>query len=241
MFLGVLMTVRGQADRGDCQSLDFELKSGDSQFQALLVEPLLSSFQDSSGLVQQLFVRLGKHGLKLADVKFEAGGGTLAEVQWTCCLIAYSVIVRIRLDNVEVHCFNFRAVTQEQLGDVIVGALEAVKSHVPTAAFKLYTLSYGLHGLVAGTPAVQFLASYAHPPEPELGPLTGSGAVFYYGETTERARSTLVVDLSAAIDNGVYVRPTAVWDASRVAIGSLPGLATAFVHDALRQVGLILR
>ncbi|MBI4482809.1 MAG: hypothetical protein HY652_07965 [Acidobacteria bacterium] len=171
-------------------------------------------------------------------MKLESGGGSLAEVQLTCSLLAYSAIVRVRLDMAETHFLNVLSVTEEQIADVVVGVLEAVKLHAPTALFKLYTFAIGLHGVIEGVRARDLLSTYTKAPDDELGNLDGSGAVFYYGETNERTRAAVTVDLSAVIENGLFVRPTVVRDASRVAIRSLPSLGAAFMDQALKQLRL---
>lgn len=219
----------------------FEVKSGDIFFQAFYSRPVFGLLQNAPSLSEQLFARLNRHGLRLSDIKIENGLGTLNEAQATASFLSLSTVVKIRLDTIEVNCFNARAVAEEQIGDLVIGALEAVKLHAPTLIFDAYTFALGMHGLLQGTTAVDFLQGFSNPPESRLGPLSGTGMVLYYGPSEGRLRAAVTADLSGVIDGALFLRPTAVWQASAVPISSLPTLGRAFIDDAMKQFNIEVR
>ena len=232
------MTTKRPGQSNNPETVGYKLESGDVHFYAFFSEPSFGLFEDSPNLCQQLFGRLSPHGVRLADVKLEAGAGTLGEVQLTVSLLSYSAVVRIHLDYIELQWFNVRAVTEEQIGDVAIAVLEAVKLHAPAVNYQTYTFWVDVHGTVEELSPMRFLSEYVKPGEPKLGPLTGTGVIFYYGAMNERTHATLTVEHSLTVTEGIHIRPWVAWDATRVPVRSLPGLARAFVTEAL--VGLRL-
>ena len=146
------------------EKMKFESRSGELYFQTLFTEPAFTLFQNLPGLTQHVFARLNRHGLRLADMKFEIGNGSLAEHQLTCSLLNYSTSVRFRIDTVEINSFNLHHLSEEQIGDVAVSALEALKLYSAATIFATYQLSVAAHGVVGGASGQEFVRRFTNPP-----------------------------------------------------------------------------
>ena len=133
-----------------------------------------------------VFERLHPHGLRLADMKIEAGG-SLADFQLTASLLSHSTMVRIRLDSVEIHCYNAGTTTADRIDNVVVSILEGLQQDSPDLELVSLTSSLGLHGIVGGVSALDFLSEFSGSPDVALGPPDGSGAALYFGESGTRA------------------------------------------------------
>jgi len=133
------------------------------------------------------------------------------------------------------------SLTKEQFIGVVMGILDTIKIVAPAVVFKVYSFTVSLHGRPKPIPAAEFVAAYTGKPKLHLGPAIGTGSIFYFGETGERLRSTLTIDMSGVIENGAFLRPSVVWDADKTAIPSLPMAGEAFLTDVMRELGLELR
>jgi hypothetical protein len=216
----------------------FNVAKGDLTFEAGFVQPEFGLLRDPSGLLSQLYRRLEPHGLRLTDLRIERRAGSPADSHVLCYLFNHLMMVRIRVERIEVVCSDL---PQEQLRKFEAGitdTLRAVKDHLPSVAFRAFTLAVGLHGRLDGQPLRQYLGHFGTNAPKELGPLTGSGTVFYFGPEGDRLLSSLTVDMSALIPDALYVRAQAVWDATKVSVESVSGQAEEFVRNALSRLGL---
>lgn len=218
--------------------MPFRVSQGDFVFQADFAAPIFELFNDAA-LQRQIFSRFTRHGLRLVDIKAERGAGSLGEVHLHCWFFNFSAALRIWLERVEINCFDVTRVNTPKLKDLITDVLETAPAlfKVP---FKTYAMALGLHGLLEGVAPKDFLSKFVTKVPNTLGPLLASGSVFYYGAKAERLLSSLTIDLSAAVREGIFVRIQATWDAEKVGSGALTGLAENHVQEALNQLGLRL-
>ena len=216
----------------------FKVSQGDFVFQADFAEPIFELFNNTT-LQRQLFSKFARHGLRLVDIKAERGGGSLGEAQLNCWFFNFSTALRIWLERVEINCLDVTRVSPQKLKDLITGVLETAGSHFKIP-FKTYGMALWLHGLLEGVAPKEFLSKFFTRAPNDLGPLLASGAVFYYGAKGEKVLSSLTVDLSAAIREGIFVRIQVTWNAEKVDSGELAALAKEHVKSALSQLGLRL-
>ncbi len=190
-------------------------------------------------LFARLLDALAPHGLKLSDMKVERGGGTLAEFHVLCSgLVDYSLTVRVRLDRVEATCSYLTVQNTDRVFAAVIDTLKAVRSQI-SADYRTFALSLNLHGILEGVDSKEYLSGFVGKP-PNMGPVVGTAAAYYFGPAEDRLTSTLTLDVSAVVPGAVYVRPYATWDGSRVTVGLLQGRAETFVRSALLSVGLEL-
>ena len=201
--------------------------------------PDFALLQDPS-MLQHLFRRLEPHGLKLGDLRVERGTGNVAEYQILCYLFNYWMTVRVRVDRVEVVCAELPADYVERFKAATLDVLGAVQDRSPDLPFRAVGVAVSMHGKPEGRPSREYVAQFVANPPRDLGPLTGSGSVFYFGPQGDRLLSVITVDMSAAVAEALYVRVHAVWDAKRVQIEALSALANEYVRHVVDRLGLRL-
>jgi len=219
-------------------SVAFKASRAELSFQADFAEPVFHLFRDSPALHRSVFARLAKHGLRLSDMRPERGNGTLGDAHLVCSLLNSAVTLLLRPERAEIHCFDVMRLDGRNLGQVGVDFLEAIRAHAPEVPFKTYSSALALHGLLDGIRSQEFIAKFVTGAPGGLGPPLGSGAVFYYGVTADRVMSSVTVDLSAVLHDGLFLRIYAMWDGQRIAVEALPGIADEHVRDVMREFGL---
>ena len=216
----------------------FAISNSDLVFRGLYSEPVFALLQNGADLCQGLYGALKDYGVGLSDIKLETGSGTTADLHLFVSVLSTSTVIRVRLDSVEVHCLNLKATGGERIGELAVGVLEAVKRHSEAVQFNVFTVAIAMHGALEGIPVTDFVQKYSRLPAPNLGPLTGSGAVFYYGAVGDQIQAALTLDHSATLTGGLFLRPTVVWDAVKVPLSRLRIAGQEFYDAVLRELGL---
>jgi hypothetical protein len=219
-------------------SLPFEVTQGTVSVQADFAEPAFHLFQDSPALYSALFGRLSRHGLRPADMKVEFGDSTLGDFHLRCFLYAFAVTIRVRIERVEILC-DATKLDRDKMGEVIVDALEAVRSRLPDPSLKAYTVDSAVHGSVKDKKAADFVSQLTKEPL-KVGPPIGAGCIFYYGPDSGRLSSSVALDLSGYIKDGVFLRVYAVWDGKGVEPSAVPSLASTYFETVLSTLGLTL-
>ncbi len=219
-------------------SQELTFAQGDVSVQADFAAPAFDFLSAAPDLYGQLWTRLSPHGLRPADMRFEAGGGNLGELQVRCFLLGFGVTASISVERADVRA-DLARVSVEQAADIVVGTLETVRPRVKTG-FAAYTVSVAVHGLLKGATPETFIGQFTRRVPDGLGPLVGSAVIFYFGAEAERITSFVTLDLSASVQGGVFVRTQAVWDASKVEPQGLPDLARAHTIGTLGALGLTL-
>jgi hypothetical protein len=212
---------------------DFQLEAGFSQAEFLL-------FRETPSLLDRLFNALEPHGARLADIKVETGSGTAAEFNVVCYLFNYWVTLRVRIDRIEIVGSQLPQEYVQKYAAAIMDALRAVRNYREHLKYRAYTLIVGLHGLVDGLPVKEYLANFVRNVPDRLGPSVGTGTVMYFGPVGERLLSTVTIDRSTVVPDGLFCRTYVLWDANKVEIERLGELANSFVRDTVGQMGLLL-
>ncbi|MBI4000480.1 MAG: hypothetical protein HY348_01685 [Nitrospira defluvii] len=209
-------------------------------FEVAYTQPEFDLFESPSRLLDKLYKRLEKHGLKLADLRAE-NSSIIGERHLHCYLFNYVMTVKIRHDKIEIHCVEFPRSHVETYAVGILDALAAVKDALPNLSFKAFAISVALHGRVEGQATRDFMNRLTIKSPEGLGPSTGAGAVFYYGQENDRLLSSLTADISAAVQDAIFLRIHGVWAGDRTPVESLPKVASDFVGRALGVIGLQLK
>lgn len=216
----------------------FVVLQSDLAFEASFATPAFDLFRNPEGLHRSLHEKLSPYGLRLSDMKYERGT-TLADVRLVCFLHSFSWTANVRAEQVDLQCFDLREAHRQEVKSVAVSLVEAVTSQVRSTAVRTYTLSLALHGTLSGLDTPSFLVRFTRN-APDLGPLLGSGAVFYFGALAEDGvlTSAVTMDRSAIVPDGLFLRFHSVWDASVVPVGALPDAVERHVARAVAALGL---
>jgi hypothetical protein len=221
-------------------AIKLEVARADLQFEAVYPQPDFGLFRDESAVLHHLFKRLEPHGLRLSDVRIESGSANVGEQKILCHLFNYWMTIKLNIEKIEVVCAQLPRDHVEKFNAAILDVLRAVKDYRADLAFKAFTVGVGVHAKLEGQPGRDYLARFAANIPQKLGPSTGNGAVFYFGPEGDRMLSSVTADVSAVVQDAVWLRIHGVWDARKVTPDSLPGIAAGFVRQALESLGLQL-
>jgi hypothetical protein len=219
-------------------SQPFKVRQGDITFYANFAEPAFAIFRDGITLHRTLYQQLSRFGLRVADMKPERASN-LGDTQLACSLLNLSTEVRVRIERIEVMCWDLSQISQETFTELALISLGAIASSAPNNPFKTYSLSVNLHGSVEGVTTRDFLSRFAPPPLKTLGAPLASGLVFYYGAEAERVSSFVTLDLSGVQADALYTRLYVVWDAGRISPQDLPAAAEKYFGAAFDGIGLV--
>lgn len=210
----------------------------DLLFQASFAQPAFELFKDTTQLFHNLFEKLKPYGLLLSDVQLDRASANLGDLELRCFLFNFTTTIRVRLDRLEIRCGELQRLDQPE--KLIIDAVEAIRPAAADSSFSTHTLTLSIHGTVPGTVAPEYLKRFSRGGPDNLGPAIGSASTFYFGPDSGRQFASLGVDLSASVDQGVFFRLHAIWDAQRVAISELPGAARELLQKGLSGVDLEL-
>ena len=222
---------------GGSVPVKFVISSADVTIEAGYQQPAFGLFRDEAGLFARLVSRLSRYGLKLSDMKIERGNGSFGDLHLFCHLLDYLLTVRIRLDRSEIYC---SLLTEENKKGVIAAAVETLDClrESVDGQYRAYAISLNVHGLLENTSAKTFLSGLIAAPPTAAGPVTGNAVAYYFSPAQDRLASSLTFDVSAITPDGLYVRPQAVWDASRFTPEQVAERAEGFVRNMLGSFGL---
>lgn len=203
-------------------------------------QPEFDLFEGPSQLLNKLYNRLQKHGLKLSELRSE-NSLIIGERHLLCYLFNYGMTIKIRYDKIEIYCAELPRPLVERYVAGIIDTLAAVKDALPNLSFKAFAISVPLHGRIEGEATGDFMNRLTIKSPGGLGPPTGAGAVFYFGQENDRLLSSLTTDISAVVQDAIFIRIHAVWDGNLTSVESLPKVANDFVGRALGVIGLQLK
>lgn len=219
-------------------SQPFRVAQGDITVVGTFAEPAFSALRDLTPLYKALYDSLNRFGLRLADMRVVTGIGNLAEAHLFCSLPNVATNIRVLVDKVEVVCFDSLRVDQQQFVEIAQSTAQTVGGMIANNTFKSYALTANLHGFVEGTTTREYLTKITGPGPKNLGPLIGSGVVFYYGAEADRLTAFLTVDLSGLRAGAVYVRQHVEWDGAKVKLADVPTATEKFFRTGFEGIGL---
>ena len=214
----------------------FVVSRSDVTVEAAYRQPAFGMFGDAVGLFPRLLSRLSSHGLKLSDMKMERGSGSLGEVHLFFYLLDYLLTVRIRLDRVEIYC---SILTEENKKRVVTAAVDTFDCLRQTIGgeYRAYAMSMNIHGLLENQSAKAFLRRLVTAPPADVS-IIGNAVAYYFSPVDDRSASSITFDVSATAADGLYARPQATWDATRLPLEQWAERAEEFVRRTLGSFGI---
>jgi hypothetical protein len=217
----------------------------DLNVESAYLRPEFGLFKDTAALFQRLFVRLQPHSPQLQNMTIERGApstigaNSIGEFHVMCQLYNWRAGIRVYTEKVTISCVNVLENEVDAFTSLIINALLAVKDHQPAISYRTHTLSAVLHGRLEGRSVDEYLGNWFSGTMPRaLGPHIATGGVIYFGSDEDRILSTITLDRSTLVPDGLFVRPFVVWDGGKVDVDNLAARATAFVVQALAAFGL---
>lgn len=220
--------------------LNLKVEKAELAFEAGFPQPEFGLFRDVGAVMHHLFMRLEPHGLRLNDLRVERGSTSVGDHQIVCFLFNYLMTVRIRVERIEVNCSQVPRDYVEKFKAAILDVLNAIQDYRPEQSFRAFAMALALHAKLEGQPVREYLAQFVTKVPQNLGPSTGGGAIFYFGPEGDRLLSSIIADVSAVVQDAIFLRIHGLWDAKKVAPASLSGAADALIQQALEGLDLSL-
>jgi hypothetical protein len=216
-------------------SNDFRVFGGEILCQANLALPRFDLFE-SEFLERTLFEVLTQHGLRLADMRFESGTN-FGEEHLLCTVTNLATLVRAFFERVDIHCFDVLKPTSDSLKALTAETLGSLQTN-GDLRFRTHALTIALHGHVDGVSAREFLLRHIPYGPSKLGPPIASGGVFYFGAEEDRIMSAITLDLSGAVQDGIFLRIHSVLDGDKLSPRAVPESGQKYLLTALNQLDL---
>jgi hypothetical protein len=217
----------------------FVVKQGDASLVARFTSPLFELLSNSNvALHPNMLLHLGKYGLTLNDVRIELGIPTLAGANAAYWMNALSAVVRIWLDRLEIAFLDLTRITGDQVTEITGAALEALQQSVSNVSIETYTATLTLHGTFQDVSLSQFVAQFVKRAPKNLGPVLGSGVVYYLGPELERRTASVVIDRSTMIADAAFIRTTVILDGALLPFSSVSAVARASVFKMFEAIKL---
>jgi hypothetical protein len=204
--------------------------------QAHFLHPVFDLFKDLPSLSGHLFAALRHYNLSLSDIKFESAGGSLGEIYLRLSWPSLAE-TRLFLDRVEVSS-DYLQFLRFQERDLVADVIGAVGTYVHDAGFLAYRVTQQIHGALPGETRSKLLSQFVSNVPEGLGPVLGSGVVFYFGAEAERLATSVTLDFSRVVDGGLFVQSVGLYDASKVELPELQKLSRQHFKSLLERVGL---
>ena len=125
--------------------------------------------------------------------------------------------------------------------DSVDGVIGAVRRASPELRFKTHAVSYACHGLIEGMKAAEFVRRFV-PNSVNIdgfGDCLGAGAALYFGEAPPMISSTLTLDVSRVVQDGLFVRVFMVMEGGVGTGAAIRALVEQQTGAALTAVGLV--
>lgn len=214
----------------------FEIRQQQFTLQAHFASPVVRLFREFPELAHHLFQALGNHGLRLENVRLDSAGESLGEVnlQMSWPDLATARLFLERLDLAAAYRF-----LGYQNGSLLPDLLSAVSDYSPEVSYRAFAVTQELHGALT-VPLKDFLSRFSTGAPASLGPAMGSGAIYYFGASDNRFASSLALDLSRLVEEGLFLRLVTIYDASQVNTSDLMAVSRLQLSNLVHELGLEL-
>ena len=214
----------------------FTIQKSEIEIESKFASRLWSVVHDVPVLYDALLEELAHVGLSSMDLRPDAGNGSVGGAGLGVWLFGGKVNVRIGLDSVHFQISSL----EPQVVDSVDGVIGAVRRASPELRFKSHAVSYACHGLIEGMTAAEFVRRFVpHSVNIDgFGDCLGAGAALYFGEAPPMISSTLTLDVSRVVSDGLFVRVFMVMDGAVGSGTAIRALAEERTGAALSAVGL---
>jgi len=211
-------------------------KQGDWISEAYFAQPLFGLFKDLPGLLTQLFDRLQRYGLALSGTQFQNPESHLGETHLRCTLPGS--VIRIFLDRLDISsALEQGSVGHDRRGGDVV---EALCAYLPEMRFGTYTSIINLHSMLPGAHPDHALAGLASAAPKSPGPLLVAAATFFYSADADRLSSSLRIEPSLVLQDGLFCQTRVIYDAAKTQVGGLAEASRHYLEHALAELNMAL-
>jgi hypothetical protein len=217
-------------------SKPFRIERSELNVQLSFASPFWPLANNIAALYAGLLTHMRDFGVTSYRIRPDSADGSLGAFNVNFWMLDYGVIVRIRLDGVELNSQNF-AVDADQLERAFRALDQSLREALHELTYSGYVVTVGMHGRVEGMEAREFLDTFTRNAPMGLGKSMGSGAVFYFEGSPPATLLSVSADLSAVVAGGVFVKVHGVYDESMKPEG-LRASAEQQLEQSIKALGL---
>ena len=214
----------------------FAIEQSEIEIESRFASRLWSVLHDVPVLYEALLDELAGAGLSSMDLRPDAGNGAVGGAGLGVWLFGGKANARIGVDSVRFQTSS----AEPQVVDSVDGVIGAVRRASPELNFKTHAVSYAHHGRIEGMKAAELVRRFV-PNSVNIdgfGDCLGAGAALYFGEAPPMISSTVTLDASRLVQDGLFVRVFMVMDEAAGIGSALRVLAEERTGAVLRAVGL---
>lgn len=194
-------------------SKPFRIERSELNVQIGFASPFWPLANNIAALYAGLLKHLRDFGVTSYGIRPDSADGSLGAFNVNFWMLNFGVIVRIRLDGVELNAPSF-AVDTDQLERAFRALDQSLREAQHDLAYSSYVVTVGMHGRVEGIESKEFLDNLTRNAPTGLGKSIGSGAVFYFEGAPPATLLSVSADLSSVVAGGVFVKVHSVFDES---------------------------
>jgi hypothetical protein len=213
---------------------DFAIEHSDRTYRFYLAAPLFEAWANPRYVAEALYPVLQRHSIGLQNMQLE-NQGNLGQANLRCVAADSSTSLTLFLDRLEVwttslsaHCALPR------------DAAEELVERVSGAAIASYEAIARWHGRIAQLSAADFLGRFVHKVPTTFGPSLGAAATFYYGADSTSLTSSINLDLSSLVKEGLFVQGASIFDRASMSPQELVDVSEALWAKMFNDLGLHL-
>jgi hypothetical protein len=210
-------------------------------YQGVIKDPSITRLASGLHLFDTLLDRLSKYGAKPPDIRIEAPGPALTDLNLVCYLTSLSASVRIHLNRIDVLFQDARLLGGPDLaGRIVLDSLDATLEAIQDIVIDSHAITLTCHASLEQAALDNLFSQYVHVPQ-GTDPILNRGVGYYFGPSGKRKESSLVLDKSVLIPGGLFLKVACVLDGSTVSLQELVTTARDSVEGLLRHFGLELK
>lgn len=214
----------------------FRIERSELNAQLSFSAPFWPIANNIAGLYAGLLKHLRDFGVTSQAMRTDSADGSLGGFNVNFWMLNFGVIVRIRLDGIELNAPTF-GVDADQLERAYRALDQGLREAQNDLSYSSYVVTVGMHGRVEGSESKQFLARFTTGAPEGLGDLVGSGAIFYFEGRPPATLLSVTADLSAVVAGGVFVKVHSVFDGS-MQPEALRAAAERQLEQSVKALGL---
>ncbi len=186
--------------------IDFRIQQVDLHCTATLERPAFEI--QVADLYSAIWSKLEPFRVKLPDLKVESTSADPADQAVACTIVDLGAVIRYRLDRIEIWSRSSQlARDSARVEELMRRAVQALESVCPSARVAALGQSLAMHGFLSGVAVETLLARFVRTPEATL-PCGPSGVSFSFPRPEDNGHGALVLENSALLDQGLYIRAT---------------------------------
>lgn len=221
----------------ESRAMKFDVKQGDVTVEARYETPAFALLRpESQTLIELLLTQLAPYGAS-PDSVFYNTEGSLGNRNVTINAPGINGGLKLFVSKAEVGFNDMMRVAFADVQNVARILFESIEKVAPGVRYAGFNVSLNYHGFVEGKNVAEFVRQYVTN-VPDLGPVYGAAAAFYYRNKGPRDFLTVVMDRSASIPEALYIRIAAGFDGKQVSHSQLPIVGGGMLGEVLERFNL---